>query len=139
LPAVTPIRAATAADIPAVLALWERERSGAAVTLDTEEAVTRAIEMGALLLAERGGSLSGTVIAAWDGWRGNLYRLVVESAERRRGIGRALVEEGERRLRARGATRITALVGRQERDAAAFWQATGYADDPKVARFVRNV
>jgi ribosomal protein S18 acetylase RimI-like enzyme len=139
LPAVTPIRAATADDIPAVLALWERERSDAAVTEDTEDALMRAIEPGALLVAERDGRLSGTLIAAWDGWRGNLYRLVVEPADRRKGVGRDLIVEGERRLKALGATRITALVGRSEHEAAAFWQATGYDDDPKVARFVRNV
>jgi GNAT superfamily N-acetyltransferase len=136
---VTPIRTATAADIPAVLALWERERSPAAVTIDTEDAVLGAIETGALLVAERDGRLAGTVIAGWDGWRGALWRLVVEPEERRRGIGRALVEAAERRLIGLGAARITALVGRAEGDAAAFWEATGYSEDPKITRFVRNL
>jgi GNAT superfamily N-acetyltransferase len=139
LPAVTPIRAATADDIRAVLALWERERSASAVTADTPEVVMRAIEPGALLLAERDGRLVGTLIAGWDGWRGNLYRLVVEPGHRRQGIARDLVEAGESRLRALGATRITALVGRAQPEAAAFWEATGYEDDTNVGRFVRNV
>jgi ribosomal protein S18 acetylase RimI-like enzyme len=133
------IRAATRADIPAVSDLFARERSGAAVTEDTSEALTLAIDLGALLLAEVDGELAGTLIAGWDGWRGNLYRLVVEPSLRRRGIGRALVEAGEKRLRGLGARRVTALVGRDEDGAAAFWEATGYSDDPKVRRFVRNL
>jgi GNAT superfamily N-acetyltransferase len=136
---VTPIRTATAADIPAVLALWERERSEAAVTHDTEEGVARAIEAGALLVAEADGRLVGTLVAGWDGWRGALWRLVVEPDQRRRGVGRALVEAGERRLRSLGAVRISALVGREEAEAGAFWEATGYSEDPKIRRFVRNV
>jgi GNAT superfamily N-acetyltransferase len=136
---VTPIRTATDADIPAVLALWERERSEAAVTHDTEEGVRQAIDAGALLVAERHGALVGTVVAGWDGWRGALWRLVVEPHERRRGVGRALVEAGEARLRGLGAVRITALVGRDEDEAGAFWESTGYSEDPKVRRFVRNV
>jgi ribosomal protein S18 acetylase RimI-like enzyme len=136
---VTPIRTATAADIPAVLALWQRERSGAAVTRDTEEGLARAIEAGALLLAEDGDAVVGTVIAGWDGWRGAMWRLVVEPGHRRRGVGRALVEAGESRLRGLGAVRISALVGRDEDGAGAFWEATGYGEDRKVRRFVRNV
>ena len=136
---MTRIRPATASDIPAVLELWERERSAAAVTVDTEQAVRAVIELEALLLAEEDGALAGTLVAAWDGWRGNLYRLVVEPGARRRGVGRDLVAEGERRLRARGARRVTVLVGREEDHAGEFWQAVGYLDDPKVARFVKNL
>ena len=136
---MTPIRTATAADIPAVLALWQRERSGAAVTEDTEEGLARAIEAGALLVADDGDAIVGTVIAGWDGWRGAMWRLVVEPGHRRRGVGRALVEAGERRLRGLGAVRISALVGRDEDGAGAFWEATGYGEDQKVRRFVRNV
>ena len=137
-PAMT-IRSATSADVPAVLALWGRERSAAALMPDTEDALLRAIETGALLVAEVDGGLAGTLIAGFDGWRGNLYRLVVEPAHRRRGIGRELVQHGEERLRALGAPRVTALVGAAEGDASAFWEATGYAHDRRISRYVRNI
>jgi GNAT superfamily N-acetyltransferase len=133
------IRSATPADVPSVLALWRRERSAAALMPDTEEALLRAIETGALLVAELDGRLAGTLIAGFDGWRGNLYRLVVEPDYRRRGIGRALVRGGEDRLRELGAPRVTALVGAGEPDAAAFWAATGYAHDHRISRYVRNI
>jgi ribosomal protein S18 acetylase RimI-like enzyme len=62
-------------------------------------------------VAELGGEIVGTLIAAFDGWRGGMYRLAVEPSGRRRGFGRALISEGERRLRAAGARRVTALIG----------------------------
>jgi ribosomal protein S18 acetylase RimI-like enzyme len=135
------IRPATPADAPSVLALWSRARSQAATTPDTEEALRVLIERdpGALLVAEVDGELAGTVIAAFDGWRGNLYRLTVVPELRRRGIGRRLVAAGEQRLRELGARRVTALVGRPDERAAAFWEATGYPYDPHVARHVRNL
>ena len=133
------IRSATPADVPAVLALWQRERSAAALMPDTEDALARVIAAGALLVAERDDRLAGTLIAGFDGWRGNLYRLVVEPSDRRLGIGRELVRRGEQRLRELGAPRVTALVGVEEGEAAAFWAATGYAFDPRISRYVRNI
>ncbi|HEU4703648.1 MAG TPA: hypothetical protein VFS37_14290 [Conexibacter sp.] len=42
------------------------------------------------------------------------------------------------RLRERGTTRITALVGRDDAGACGFWASVGYADDRAIGRFVRN-
>jgi ribosomal protein S18 acetylase RimI-like enzyme len=39
----------------------------------------------------------GTLVAAWDGWRGNMYRLAVLPEHRRAGIGRELVDAGYER------------------------------------------
>lgn len=64
----------------------------------------------ALLVAERENQIVGALIAAWDGWRGNMYRLAVRDDDRREGIGLALIRAGEDYLRQRGARRVTALV-----------------------------
>src|SRR3954464_5134010 len=97
------VRAARREDIDAVLALWGEARSAVAVTEDTAQSVARVIERGTLFLAETEGRLVGALIAGWDGWRGNMYRLAVLPAYRRRGIARALVEAGHARLRELGA------------------------------------
>jgi len=134
------IRSAERADVAAVLALWTHGRSGHASLPDNAEAVERLLadRPDALLVAEADGAVVGALIAASDGWRGSMYRLTVAAAWRRRGVGRALVQEGERRLRDRGTPRITALVARDDAVARGFWAAVGYADDREIGRFVRN-
>jgi len=135
------IRTATAADVDAVLDVWNRARSVAARTPDTAEYVGQLLERdpGALLVAEADGELVGALIAGWDGWRGNLYRLAVLPTHRRAGIASALVEEGHDRLRKLGARRVTALVGGDEGAAHKLWRAVGYQRDEFVHRFVRNL
>jgi ribosomal protein S18 acetylase RimI-like enzyme len=56
----------------------------------------------ALLVAELDGVLAGSLIAAWDGWRGSFYRLAVSPEHRRKGLATMLLREGERRLREAG-------------------------------------
>jgi ribosomal protein S18 acetylase RimI-like enzyme len=123
------------------LALWERARSPAASLPDDESTLTRLMSHtdDALLVAEHEGKVVGALIAAWDGWRGNLYRLAVVPESRRTGIARELVEAGHQRLRAKGARRVTALVARDEEAATELWRALGYDRDEIVVRFVTNL
>jgi ribosomal protein S18 acetylase RimI-like enzyme len=86
-----------------------------------------------------GGRLVGTIVAGWDGWRGNLYRLAVLPSARRRGIALRLVAEAERRLTEKGAVRLSALVMSEHDPAVALWRAAGYTHDPRVGRFVRSL
>jgi len=83
--------------------------------------------------------LVGALIAAWDGWRGNMYRLAVLREHRRRGVGLALVRAGEEYLRRQGAYRIMALVGYEDETASAFWESAGYPRDRQIGRRVRNL
>lgn len=52
-----------------------------------------------------------------------------------RGIARALVEEGERRLRTRGAARAHLIVLDHRDGAAAFWRSLGYDRHPAAGRY----
>jgi ribosomal protein S18 acetylase RimI-like enzyme len=135
------IRAAVAADTAAVLALWDSARSGVASTTDDAEVIARLLEAdrGALLVAEQGGRVVGSLIAAWDGWRGNMYRLAVAPGLRRGGIARELVAAGERRLGEKGCFRITALVWGEDDVALGFWDAAGYGHDPRIHRYVKTI
>ena len=126
-------------EVPSVLLLWAEaaapggtdDESALSALLDRDQAV--------LLGAEVDGRLVGTLIAAWDGWRGNLYRLAVHPDHRRRGIAEELVRSAEEALRARGARRITALVEEDGGAAVAFWRAAGYRHDERMGRFVRDL
>ncbi len=132
------IRTATPADIDAVLALWRAGSSHALVGMhDAGLQRLLARDGDALLVAEVQGVLAGSLIAAWDGWRGNSYRLVVDVDMRRKGLATALVREGERRLWGRGVERLTAIVAEEDAGARDFWIATGYECQAGRERFVR--
>ena len=128
-------------DVPGVVALWGRERSEHASTSDRVEDVERLVtgSPAALLIAEREGEIVGALIAAWDGWRGNMYRLTVRNGHRREGIGLALTRAGEDYLRSRGARRVTALVAFEDEVAGGFWDSAGYPQDQEIGRRVRNL
>ncbi len=129
------------ADVPAVLDLWEQARSGHASTPDRLDDVEGLIadSPAALLVAERDGEIVGALIAAWDGWRGNMYRLAVHEGHRREGIGLALTRAGEDYLRRCGARRVTALVAFDDDAAGGFWESAGYPLDREIGRRVRNL
>jgi ribosomal protein S18 acetylase RimI-like enzyme len=133
------IRSAAQQDIEQVLLLWETAGSPPGVT-DSETGLRAllASDPDALLVADASGVLVGSLIAAWDGWRASFYRLAVDPGRRREGIATALLHDGERRLRARGAIRLTAIVVGSDATATGFWQAAGYMRQPDQVRFVRH-
>jgi ribosomal protein S18 acetylase RimI-like enzyme len=132
------IRRATEADIQSVLRLWAIAGGPASVGA-TSEGLARllATDRDGLLVAESDGELIGSLIAVWDGWRGSFYRIAVDPRLRRQGLATALLREGERQLRQRGAVRLTAIVADDDPAAVGFWQAAGYRRQTDRGRFVR--
>ena len=126
-----------------ILEVWQDAEATPSPT-DTRAEVTKLLGEPAavLLVAEADGRLVGTVIGGWDGWRGNIYRLAVLPAYRRRGIARALVGEAQRRLFRMGARRISALVDSDHPWATDFWDslgASGYRHDERMRRYVKTL
>jgi ribosomal protein S18 acetylase RimI-like enzyme len=93
----------------------------------------------ALFVAELENEIVGAVIAGWDGWRGNIYRLAVRERDRRAGIGLDLVRASEAYFRECGVGRVTALVAFEDETAGQFWDSAGYAIDSEIGRRVRNI
>jgi ribosomal protein S18 acetylase RimI-like enzyme len=133
------IRSGTAADADAVLALWRR--ADAEVTVSDDVAGIEVLlrhDPRALLVADEDGTVIGSLIVGWDGWRGQLYRLAVDPATRRRGLATELVRAGEERLRSSGARRVAAIVVDDHAHAVAFWRSVGY-EAMGQTRFVRSL
>jgi ribosomal protein S18 acetylase RimI-like enzyme len=134
------IRACRLEDVAVVLELWRQADATPSVT-DTADDLRRALVASPahVLVAEVGGRVIGSIIGAFDGWRGNIYRLAVHPDYRRQGAARALVAEVEERLVRQGARRITALVEKDHPAATNFWTAVGYGVDQRIARHVRGL
>jgi ribosomal protein S18 acetylase RimI-like enzyme len=134
----TTLRTARADEIPAVLRLWD-EAAAKPTRTDNAESLERLLDHdpGALIVADDG-ALVGSVMATFDGWRGSIYRLAVDPAHRRTGLGRQLLEAAERRLAGLGATRLQAIVVETDDRATGFWRATGWQQQVERLRFVAD-
>jgi ribosomal protein S18 acetylase RimI-like enzyme len=123
------LRTFTWEDLPRVLSLWQG--AGAGVHLgpsDTPDEIRKkwAHDPDLFLLAEEGNELVGAVVGGYDGRRGLVYHLAVAPHRRRLGIGRALMAEMERRLRAKGCLKSYLLATPENREAVAFYRRLGW-------------
>ncbi|WP_405987013.1 GNAT family N-acetyltransferase [Streptomyces sp. NBC_00872] len=132
------IRTASIVEVPDLLAFWARSAEGTSITDDTD-GVTRLLarDPEALLVAERDGSIVGTVIAGYDGWRCHLYRLAVDPDQRRQGIAAALLAAAHDRFVALGGRRADAMVLDHNEPGRHAWSAAGYHAEEQWSRWVR--
>src|SRR5689334_4775184 len=95
-------------DTKAVIALWNEAlfdsapHNDAALSLRKKLAVDREL----LLVAFIEQKLVGTVMGGWDGHRGWLYSVAVDTSYRRRGIGSELLRAMEKKLRDLGCLKL---------------------------------
>jgi ribosomal protein S18 acetylase RimI-like enzyme len=134
------LRPASPADVDDLLALWDDAAENDSRPPDTAAAVTALLSRDpeAVIVAEQDGVLIGSVIAGWDGWRCHLYRLAVRPDRRRQGIGSALLEAAESRLKALGAARIDAMVLDRNDLGQNLWHARGYSRQDDWRRWVKS-
>lgn len=85
------------------------------------------------LVAERENRVVGTVLGGYDGVRGWIYHLAVDPELRRRGIGRALMREVERRLARVGCPKLNLQVRAGNDGVVRFYERLGYAVEARVS------
>ena len=116
-------------DYPAVVDLWQNAGSGVHLgRSDTLEEIGKKVQRDPdlFLVYETDGKLIGSVIGGYDGRRGMIYHLAVAQDYRQRGIGAALMEAVESRLKAKGCVKSYLLVVRGNEDAVSFYAKRGW-------------
>ena len=133
------IRTGQTSDVESVLSLWLESDAEPTHTDDSQSLIALLAEdPDALIVAVDGALVVGSVIAAWDGWRGSIYRLVVSPSHRRNGLATRLLASAETRLAKIGAVRLQAIVVETDPVAAGFWKATGWDQQVERLRFVQG-
>ncbi len=120
-------------DYPAVLALWQTAGPGIHTgRSDTEAEIAKKVQRDPdlFLIAVEDEQVVGAVMGGYDGRRGMVYHLAVAPSHRRHGLGLALMEELEQRLRARGCVKSYLLVVPDNEDAIQFYEAHGWERMP---------
>ncbi len=123
--------------------LEESLRDGEPVPDELAAALREAVEAGELevLAARAEGRVVGVAALAYRlsisaaGLFASIEDLYVRPDERRRGVGRALLEAVEKRCASRGVSYVEAQV---EDEGAAFYSALGYEPEPGVRVFSRS-
>jgi len=85
------------------------------------------------------GRIVACVMAGYEGHRGWLNYLAVDPEYRRRGLGREMVTEAERRLKAAGCPKVNLQVRRSNVGAIDFYRRLGYDVDDVVSMGKRLV
>jgi ribosomal protein S18 acetylase RimI-like enzyme len=118
-------------DLDYVLAirLWECMEKGIHIgPSDAPAEIQKKLQRDAdlFLVAEFEGALIGTVIGGFDGRRGFVYHLAVDPTYRAQGVGSALMNELEARLRAKGCIRCYLFVTPDNTEAAHYYEKRGW-------------
>jgi ribosomal protein S18 acetylase RimI-like enzyme len=93
--------------------LWENAGPGIHIRRSDEpEEIQKKLQRDPdlFLVAETRGRLIGTIIGGFDGRRGLIYHLAVDAAFRQQGVGSLLMDEVERRLKAKGCLKCYLMV-----------------------------
>lgn len=92
-----------------------------------------AVQPELFVVALHGDQVAGSAMAGYDGHRGWLYAVAVLKSHHRQGIGRALVQDAERRLAALGCGKINLQVRSRNGAVAEFYARLGYAVEDRIS------
>ncbi len=124
-------------DYQAVYRLWDEAGPGIHLRRSDEpEEIAKKLQRDPdlFLVAEQGDQIIGAVMGGFDGRRGMMYHLAVAAPYRKQGVGKTLVDELEKRLRAKGCLRYYLLVAEDNEGAVQFYEHQGW--EPMAIRIL---
>lgn len=118
----------TIADYESVAELWRRTENIGLSEADSSENIAAYLvrNRGLSLVALVDGEIVGALLGGHDGRRGYLHHLAVSREFRRRGIGRALVNESLSRLKKLGVQKCHIFIFDENSAGKAFWIGAGW-------------
>src|SRR3712207_1405370 len=125
----------TLADHERACALWNEVEGVEVCEGDSRAEIAAYLERnrGLSHVAEAEGVLAGAVLCGHDGRRGFIYHLAVAPAFRGQGVGKLLLEQCVRGLRAAGIPRAIILVADDNPSGREFWLRNGWEELTAVA------
>jgi len=123
------LRTLTIDDYDAVHALWQKTEGMGLGESDTREAISVFLDRNcglSLIACNEQGQIVGAVLCGHDGRRGYLHHLAVALTDRKKGIGRALVNEGLARLAALKIQKVNLFLFAKHSEGRTFWLHQGW-------------
>ncbi|MDX1520836.1 MAG: GNAT family N-acetyltransferase [Anaerolineae bacterium] len=120
-----------------VVSLWRSADGVGLSQSDTREAISIFLDRnpGFSFVARDGESVIGAILCGHDGRRGYIYHLAVDEANRRRGVGRALVEQSLSALSWAGIDKCHLFVFNSNKTGQRFWQESGWTERDELTVF----
>ena len=117
-------------DEDAVVALWQRCDLTRPWNDPGKDIARKLAEQPeGFLVGELDGRIVAAVMVGYDGHRGWINYLGVDPEVQQQGLGRALMDEAERRLRERGCPKINLQVRAANAQAIEFYRRIGFTQD----------
>jgi ribosomal protein S18 acetylase RimI-like enzyme len=94
---------------------------------------------GLSFIARDNEKIVGTIMCGQDGRRGSLYHLAVDKAYRKKGLGKALVQNALSKLATIGITRCMIFVFAKNHNGLKFWKHLGWTHRPDIIMMTKDI
>jgi ribosomal protein S18 acetylase RimI-like enzyme len=86
-----------------------------------------------IFVAEEKERIIGACMAGYDGHRGWLYSVAVATDQRRRGIGKSLIEKTMESLKGIGCIKVNLQIRASNHEVRAFYESLGFAVEERIS------
>ena len=125
-------------DRAALISLWERVFPDDPPHNEPSKVIDQKLAVDDLIFViPKEGRVIGACIAGYDGHRGWLYAVAVDPSQRRRGLGRQLVQHAIDALRKRGCGKVNLQIRATNEEVREFYRSLGFVVEERISMGLR--